>query len=128
MNENIEKSENVEHNVNIQDIQDIQDIQNNKNSVNIEKKPVVDYEYFFGLTVINNIKIHHSKAGKYNDIYGKLGKELLQVIRNCKTDQEKKVLQQTLFVLTGKNINELIYSTKERITVKNILNINKSKK
>ncbi len=125
MNENIEKNDNVEHNVNIQDIQDIQ---NNKNSVNIEKKTVVDYEYFFGLTVINNIKIHHSKAGKYNDIYGKLGKELLQVIKNCKTDQEKKVLQQTLFVLTGKNVNELIYSTTERITVKNILNINKSKK
>ena len=117
MNENIEKNDNVEHNVNIQDIQDIQGIQNNKNSVNIEKKTVVDYEYFFGLTVINNIKIHHSKAGKYNDIYG-----------NCKTDQEKKVLQQTLFVLTGKNVNELIYSTTERITVKNILNINKSKK
>lgn len=107
--------ENIE---NIDNTKNIEKAENNEYKVNIERKTRIDYEYFFGLTVINNIKIHHSKAGKYIDIYGKLGKELLQVIKNCKTDQEKEVLQQTLFVLTGKNVNELICSTKERITVK----------
>lgn len=87
-----------------------------------------NYSYFFGLTVINNIKIHHSKAGSYKEIYEKLGNDLLEVIKNCKTDQEKEILQQTLFVLTGKNVNDLINSTKERIVVRNILDINKNKK